>query len=268
VSGSPERTTEQWRAACFFRQDIDGFSVAIRDILQLRDFRITQRTTGEIVLNSRPALGGDSLGEGAFGGESGTFGCLVEDAANNPFLLTCNHVLSDANNGKSGDPVWQPSEKDGGSPASQIGILHDFAPIKFGGVAVNYIDAALVRPINQSDVGGGLRRLGQINGTAAALSYKTPVEKVGWKTKYTKGTYLYKTSFSQSYPGGRDALFLDQLGIVGLTGDFSRDGDSGSLVVNNNREAVGLVFAEASDINMTFANPIKKVFNYFGVTPV
>jgi len=254
-------------ACILLREDIEDFSLVVQQEMQLGDFRITQLTTGEIRLNSRPAVGGDSLGEGVPGGQSGTLGCVVEDAANDLFILTCNHVLSNGGNSQRGTPVWQPSDRDGGSQADLIGTLYDFAPITFGGFTANYIDAALVQPTHNLDVRNGLKKLGPLNGTASSINHRTPVEKVGWKTKHTKGTYLYKTSFIQPYPGNQDALFEDQLGIVGVIGDFSRSGDSGSLVVNNQREAVGLVFAEASDINMTFANPIDKVFNYFGVNP-
>jgi len=253
----------------FLEKDVHQFASFITTFLGLADFRIKQLTTGLISPSGRPAQGGESLGEGATGGKSGTFGCLVEDAARQTFLLSCNHVLCNVNSGNRGiDPVWQPSYEDGGKPKDRIGVLHDFAPIMFGGTSPNEIDAALAKPDNSSDVLSGLKWLGAINGTTSYLPYRMKVEKVGWKTRNTTGTYLYRTNFIQHYPGHGDALFRDQLGIVGTIGNFSDNGDSGSVVVNDQREAVGLIFASAPDIRITFANPIYKVFNFFGVTPV
>lgn len=251
------------------REDFPEFSLAISGLLELTEFRIRQLVIGETTLNNRPALGGESLGAGATHGESGTFGCLVEDAARDQYILSCHHVLSPLNGGRAGlDPIWQPSSKDGGTSTDEIGVLYAFAPIVFGGFVPNDFDAALAKPTAYSDVTSGLLSLGYVSGTCSSLPYRTAVEKYGWRTKHTKGTFLFKTSYLQHYPGHGDALFRDQLGIVGWTSAFSKGGDSGSLVINGSREAVGLVFAEASDIDMTFANPIDKIFNYFGVTPV
>lgn len=252
----------------FLRKEIHGFSEFLTETLKLRDFRVRQHTTGIISASGRPTVGGESLGEGATNGKSGTFGCLVEDAAGDHFLLSCNHVLSDVNSGNKGnDVVWQPSFKDGGRAKDRIGILHDFAHINIGGVQSNEIDAALAKPDIPSDAKDGLRTIGTINGTASHFPYRMSVEKIGWKTNQTSGTFLYRTSFINHYKGHGDALFEDQLGIVGTTGKFSEDGDSGAVVINGKKEAVGLVFANAADIDMTFANRINKVFSYFGVTP-
>lgn len=253
----------------FLRKTIDGFATFVSETLRLQQFLVEQLTTGEIRPTARPTMGGESIGEGAMRGKSGTFGCLVEDAVGEKFLLSCNHVLSNLNCGRKGiDAVWQPSSRDRGNPGDKIGVLHDFAPISLGGIAPNRIDAAIAKPNDSKDTLAGIKQLGPVNGTAPSIPYQLRVEKYGWKTKHTVGTFLYKTSFPQSYPGHGNALFIDQLGIVGTTGTFSNDGDSGSLVVNASHQAVGLIFADAPDINMTFANPIHEVFGYFGVSPV
>lgn len=253
----------------FLRVNVDGFVRFLSESLRLQEFPLLQLTTGTINPSSRPAVGGESIGEGAKKGQSGTFGCLVEDAVGARFLLSCNHVLCKLNSGARGsDPVWQPSSKDGGTASDRIGVLHDFAPITLGGVIVNHIDAALALPDDASQVIDGLVRIGTIQGTAPSIPYRMPVSKVGSNTKYTEGHFLYRTDFIQSYPGFGDALFERQVGIVGTHGDFSKDGDSGALVVNSKKEAVGLVFADAAEINMSFANPVYQVFDYFGVSPV
>jgi len=40
---------------------------------------------------------------------------------------------------------------------------------------------------------------------------------------------------------------------------FSDGGDSGSLILDMERRAVGLLFAGADDANVTWANPIRRV---------
>ena len=260
--------TGKKRLVLFLVWPVDGFGDFLTEFLRL-EFRIGQVTTGPIIPSARPAVGGQSLGEGRARGESGTFGCLVADAAGGTYLLSCHHVLCRINSGKKGvDPVWQPSHKDGGTTSDRIGVLHDFAPITFGGVVPNEIDAAIASPARVADAGAGLMRLGPIAGTAATVPYRLPVRKVGWKTKETSGTFLYKTAYIQKFPPHGDALFENQLGIVGTEGPFSGDGDSGALVINDKNEAVGLVFAESQITKLTFANPIQRVFGFFGVTPV
>jgi hypothetical protein len=252
----------------FLEYQAEGLAEYLSESLHLKEFRLQQLVIGKTRTTSRPAEGGDSLGQGVPFGNSGTFGCLVEDAAGDERLLSCAHVLSDINSGNIGlDEVWQPSAKAGGSYADRIGVLADYAPIQIGGVVPNMIDAALADPYQTGDVIDGIKTLGAINGTATSIPYRQSVQKYGWKTKKTDGRIIFRTSFLQNYPGIGDALFVDQLGIVGSTGYFSDDGDSGSLVLNDRNEAVGLIFADSPDTGITFANPISEVFNYFGVIP-
>ncbi len=49
--------------------------------------------------------------------------------------------------------------------------------------------------------------------------------------------------------------FDGQIEIQGNDGPFSSGGDSGSLIVNVSRRAVGLMFA-GTDAGLTYANPI------------
>ena len=68
--------------------------------------------------------------------------------------------------------------------------------------------------------------------------------------------------------GNRRALFVNQLGIVGVGPDpFSLQGDSGSLIVDaETKSATGLLFAVGAGI--TYANRIQDVLGHFGVTIV
>jgi hypothetical protein len=250
-------------------KDIQGFADYVAKSLEL-DLRINQLAIGQVFPSSRPVAGGESLGQGISGWESGTFGCAVANAANERFLLSCHHVLTRVNSGLAGrDAVWQPSKKDGGGSGDKIGVLHAVAPIVFGGTQANEIDAALAKPDDPAALAAGIKGIGPIAGTATSVPYKMPVKKYGWRTRQTTGTYLYRVNYIQAYKDWGDALFENQLGIFGTReAVFSEDGDSGALVVNQKNEAVGLIFATAPDAKLTFANPIQKVFDFFGVVPV
>ncbi|MGQ0686251.1 hypothetical protein [Bradyrhizobium sp.] len=254
-------------------QGIGQAAISRLNLSVTQEFTVREIIVDSIDLTgrSRPSQGGDSLGASR-GGRSGTFGCLVRDAANTQLLLTCAHIVvptSDliSGNSYSGD-VWQPSSVDGGVASDDIGTVESYAPISFGGYIPNRIDAALVKPKTPSDVIAGLRLLGSIAGSGP-VAKRRPVRKSGWKTKQTQGNFLYVTSFIQRF-GNTEALFENQLGIVWDSdcNPFSADGDSGALVVNERSEAVGLVFAASSHCRMSFANPIHHVLDHFGVVPL
>jgi hypothetical protein len=247
---------------------VERFSDGVQKALELFEFTIHQRYVGRLVAASRPATGGESLGEGRTGGASGTFGCLVRNDANQRFALSCHHVLAPVNNGRKGAEIWQPSHQDGGSGGSRVGALYDCAPIAVDGVTPNAMDAALAVPDQSPYLKEGLLGMGPVNGTAHGLPFRTLVRKVGWRTRQTEGKFVYRVNYLQHYPSVGDALFTDQLGIVGLSQHFSLPGDSGALVVNEANEAVGLLMATSTDSNFSIANPIWHVFDHFGVFPV
>jgi hypothetical protein len=64
--------------------------------------------------------------------------------------------------------------------------------------------------------------------------------------------------------------YSDQFEIEGLNGRlFSDGGDSGSLIVNGNRKAMGLLFAGGPDergVDVTYANRIELVLQKLGIS--
>ena len=92
------------------------------------------------------------------------------------------------------------------------------------------------------------------------------VMKYGRTTGQTKGKiYAINATVDVGYDSGV-ARFVDQ--IIVTPGGFSAGGDSGSLVVTDDRKStrqpVGLLFAGSSLV--TIANPIDLVLDRFGVT--
>jgi len=72
-------------------------------------------------------------------------------------------------------------------------------------------------------------------------------------------------SVNVGYDKGRVAPFRDQIGIQGLSGDFSAGGDSGSLIWtwDSRRNPVGLLFAGGG--GCTFANRITHVLSSLAI---
>lgn len=73
-------------------------------------------------------------------------------------------------------------------------------------------------------------------------------------------------------PGLGELSFDDQIEVEGLTGAFSRGGDSGSLVYRTqDAAAVGLLFAGSevggeNGAGLTYLNPIGTVLGALGAT--
>jgi hypothetical protein len=82
------------------------------------------------------------------------------------------------------------------------------------------------------------------------------LQKSGRTTGYTQGEILQvDVTANVQYGAGQTAQFTDQL----MAGAMSQGGDSGSAVLNDDKQLVGLLFA-GSD-NSTIINRIEHVFS-------
>ena len=213
----------------------------------------------------RPVPIGVSTGHPAI--TAGTIGCRVTDGTN-VYALSNNHVYAAINTAGIGDAVIQPGTFDGGlSPTDDIGILHDFEPIKFDG-SDNTIDAAIAL---SSTANLGNATLSEGYGTpksiTLAASVNLRVMKYGRTTRQTKGrVQAINAIVDVNYGSSGVARFVNQ--IIITPGNFSDGGDSGSLIVvekgRNKGKPVGLLFAGST--THTIANPIDAVLSRFGVT--
>jgi hypothetical protein len=89
--------------------------------------------------------------------------------------------------------------------------------------------------------------------------------KMGRTTGLTYGTVQSTNVTIKVDFDGQTAVFTDQIYIKGNAGDFLQAGDSGSLLVTKDgAHPVGLLFAGGE--GSAFANPIKPILDYFGVT--
>lgn len=220
----------------------------------------------------RPAPPGVSIAH--FRVTAGTLGVIVKG----PFpggaaILSNNHVLANLTNGRDGraalgDLIVQPGPVDGGIPSEDaLARLAAFSPLEYisladfiGGVTppVNLIDAALAVPLQPNSLTLPILEIGLTNGITEAVPGMT-VMKSGRTTGVTFGTAI-SIHASLNVFGGDDVFrFEDQI----VTTDMSLGGDSGSLLLDIQKRAVGLLFA-GSDV-ATFHNPINNVLNTFNV---
>jgi S1-C subfamily serine protease len=272
-------------------EGINRFPTDVRPSGIIRAFQ-NQSPTGRF----RPAPGGCSIGQ--FQITAGTLGCLVKKN-NSVYILSNNHVLANSNEASNGDSILQPGPHDGGkNPADVIGSLTDFIPISFeeeeaiptcpiGRPVVSFlnqiasmtgstmrfrayriqqtenkVDCALAQPVKVDDVKNEILLIGKISGTEEG-QLGMRIKKSGRTTGLTNGTIeQIDVSARVSYGTNKTALFTDQL----LAGAMSQGGDSGSAVVNDNNNLVGLLFAGSE--STTIINRVGNVFQSLGVTLV
>lgn len=209
----------------------------------------------------RPAMGGYSVGHYRI--TAGTIATCVRNqfwgsSGRNFYILSNNHVLANSNNARIGDPILQPGPYDGGRhPGDTIARLSRYVPIDFRPGAGNLVDAAIAQ-VDFANCTREVYWIGYIKAWTrrASVQPRMLVQKTGRTTEYTAG-YIdaIHATVNVNYGGGRIARFVDQ--IIIRPGGFSAGGDSGSLILDTDENALGLLFAGSS--THTIANYIEHV---------
>lgn len=219
--------------------------------------------------NTRPLLIGASIAHVKV--TAGTLGAIVT-RGDEVCVLSNNHVLANEDQSSPGDWIIQRSDFDGGvQPKDRVARLSHAVKLKKSGA--NFVDAAL--GILKAGIRYNPNRLRTIvAGKDRKLAGLGPefvdegqiVHKVGRTTGATTGrvTAFDLDNVVVSYDVG-NLRFDGQIEIEGA-GDvtFSDGGDSGSLIVNADMQAVALLFAGsdaggANELGLTYANPIHRV---------
>jgi len=212
---------------------------------------------------TRPVPAGISVGHYRI--TAGTLGCLVQDGAGTRYILSNNHVLAEENKAAAGDVILQPGRADGGrgnTPRHHIGMLARFIALDLAGRA-NTVDAAIAAVASHA-VRSEICTVGPVAGLGR-LRRNLLVQKHGRTTGHTVGIIRdVDSKVWVDYDSGT-GLFTRQVGIEGGNELFSDGGDSGSLILDMERRAVGLLFAGADDANVTWANPIRRVLRVLRV---
>jgi hypothetical protein len=212
----------------------------------------------------RPLVAGASVGHFAI--TAGTLGAFVTTADGSLAILSNNHVLADENRADIGDSVIQPADLDAGAaPNDMVAQLAEYVPI--APAAINRVDAAIATLADgvQADPIG---LLGVLGSGVLAPQDAGRVEKLGRTTGRTAGlvSAFNVRSLVVEYDISPTVRFDGQIEIVTEDGsEFSRGGDSGSLIVSDgDRVPVGLLFAGSDQGGpgggpVTYANPIDEV---------
>lgn len=251
-------------------QKIDG---VLTDVVESDEFYALHKK------KHRPVVGGVSGGHPTIG--AGTVSGFR--LSNDIIILSNYHVLADG--ATLGDPIWQPGRLDGGTENDCVGYLSDFVPIHFSEDSTCPIATRLVKgfnhfarvfnrhtripqPIstqsNKVDLAWGMHKsdvevltkilkIGEPIGFGCA-DVGDNVKKSGRTTGLTKGKVTVMEATARiNYGEGRMALFEDQI----IATYMSEPGDSGSLVLNDDNEIVGLLFAGSK--TATIINTIDNV---------
>jgi hypothetical protein len=223
----------------------------------------------------RPVPTGGSTGSEVGVCAAGTIGCRLTDGTN-VYALSNNHVYADENNAPIGSRVLQPGPLDADPQCAinlqdGIGTLADFEPLDFSG-GVNTIDAAIAVS-STDDLGNATPSNGYGTPSSAivpaALGQK--VKKYGRTTGQTKGLVTginFSGNVGYGEPGNERSAYFENQILVQARRPFIGPGDSGSLLVTDNRSCnpVGLLFAGDETGTLAVANPIDAVLARFGVT--
>lgn len=247
----------------------------------------------------RPVRPGISFGHVAV--TAGTLGAVVKDARTGQlYFLSNNHVAANATDGHDGragigDGVLQPGAYDGGTPEDDvIGHLERFVPLhpllktphcpwarlieqalnvplallaKHYAVRLfrqhpedNLVDVALVKPIDGLSATPDIVGIGPVRGIAEA-HVDMRVKKSGRTSGVTAGEVVAIGATMHVGLGENGlARFADQV----VTTPLAQPGDSGSLVVDEENRAVGLLFAGSDQA--TLCNRMSTVCTLLDIT--
>ncbi len=205
---------------------------------------------------------------------AGTIGGFVRSAQQDVMILSNNHVLANENDAAIGDAILQPGPFDHGQdPADRVATLTQFIPIQFAGP--NLVDCAVaVLDPGISFDSRSLDQIGQLTGVRPSpIDKGDAVAKLGRTTGITRGavTAFELDNVTIGYDHG-NATFDGQIEIEGAGSlPFSQGGDSGSLVVDQSNQAIGLLFAGGdtggrNGKGLTYANPIQTVLQALSVS--
>jgi hypothetical protein len=121
--------------------------------------------------------------------------------------------------------------------------------------SAHQLDAALARPLKNNMIDPVILGIGRVSGMSLA-SPGMLVQKSGRSSALTRGRIaLIETTVNVSFGGGRLARFHGQIASSAM----ADPGDSGSLLLDGSKKAVGLLFAGSR--KATLFHPIKPVLD-------
>ncbi|NKS56163.1 hypothetical protein GS504_00850 [Rhodococcus hoagii] len=256
-------------------ETLAGFPVVVQ-----ADYQVLTATDSA---RYEPARGGSeisrvvNIGEGGAQYNSGTLGMIVDDAfvgtESGPVLqgLSCAHVMSPPVDLPQNEPernrIQQPAPSTFPPPSKQfLGVLlrESVPSIPLTGTQlIGPCDAAICQ-LDRPASRGSILEIGSTAGILATPTKELPVRKRGRTTGLTNGVIkqLHGSFLIYNRDGTPRWWLSDQIRIEGIDPDtgkpmeFSREGDSGSIVVDKANRVVGmLVSGNPSDFISGIVTP-------------
>jgi hypothetical protein len=227
-------------------------------------------------------VGGISGANTNLSGQSGTIGYFCTRRSRLPrrkeiHLLSNSHVFADLRKAEvdEGDLIMQPSP---GEPSSNrpIGALVNFSALKFNGDIrePNHVDAAIAKLWGQQQHKPVIPLIGAVKGYVSQrdVGIGEAARKFGRTTGYTEGRIFstYLDIWIRYDRVGQSAFFQNQFLIepsLPASSKFVAKGDSGSLLVDAQQFAIGLIFAGVSEPAESRQAPTSTAAGA-GITPV
>lgn len=219
----------------------------------------------------RPIKPGYSVSHGKV--SAGTIGGIFYDKDNDIVILSNFHVLTPDGKAKIGDIIYQPGTVDANSNLEfkgwtrplddlpYIGTLKAYNNLTATGTHTHDSAIAKVHPdlVKSGFVDLIYPQLGKPLSGFGTVEVNQNVYKLGRTTGFTTGKILSKSAtFKIPYEFGI-ATFTDCI----ISTAMSQGGDSGSIGINENMQAFGLLFAGSQKV--TLYNPISHVANHYGL---
>lgn len=256
------------------------------DVVEIGELSLLDMRTERV----RPLQPGVSIGHYKI--SAGTLGAIVRDKeSNKPLLLSNNHVFANLSNGEDnraeiGDEILQPGVYDGGDRKRDVvAYLKKYIPIIRKGDIIcpiarnfekflnsillsvepdyeiklfknnieNVVDCAVAELKDESQIDESILEIGKVNGIRKS-EIDLKVKKSGRTTGVTSSKVnLTNATVEVQMTEKESAIFSNQF----VVGPMSQAGDSGSLILDMNNKAVGLLFAGSS--KATICNEITNV---------
>jgi len=199
----------------------------------------------------------------------GTLGCFVKNMEDGEIYILSNHHVLYNSDDLNDNFVVQPCTIEGGCSSDSVGLYKRSLP--FYRSEINEYDAAIAGPISV-DINYQIPHALQYLRDLTDAKNERMVYKVGAETNLTYGKIESRVTDIRIWIDGERYDFSDQILVKGLESDnaerqqFSQEGDSGSIIIDNEtHKAIGLLFA-GNSIGDTLANPIGPVFSKLNIS--
>lgn len=242
---------------------IDGITTDVVEVGYIKK----QGLTAEV----RPIKPGYSCGHGDI--TCGTIGGIFIDRDGDPVILSNNHVLANENKASVGDPIYQPGPADTTGDISFKGWDDTPAQLPYFATLKNFVqlqssgntqDTAIAKIHNKFMESGMVDYMypvinKQLSGVGSA-KVGMQVQKLGRTTGYTTGRVIAtNASFTVGYDFG-EARFNNCV----VCSAMSKGGDSGSIIMDTNMNAIALLFAGSNKV--TLGTPMQPIINQYGLS--